>query len=293
VQDINLYHLLRFYVKKWPLIISLTIFGVVAGFIYNQYIQIPLYKSNATLLVVDSTVGSSSQNSNLINNYVDLFKSRRVIQPVIDDLKLSTSYNDLVSSISATNNKNTEVIVVSITDKDAQTSKAIAEGAVASFKNEVAQLYGKDNIQVVDDANLATEPCNVRKPLVLALAAAVGLLISVITLFFVYDFNLSRGIDSSIDDPDSVKPTLRQKLTARYRAWRLSCLCKRKFTKNPQELQVRKKSANKTRAKKSSKKPSAKKPRSTSNKKAAKSVTAQQSTPPRAKRKKVESTSNK
>jgi len=187
VQDINLYHLLKFYAKNWIWIVTFTTIGVLSGFAYNNYIQTPLYKSSATLLLISPADQKAAQDATLINNYVELFKSRRVLEPVIKKQNLNTPYESLVSSIEATNEKTTEVIKVSISTDNAQTSKSVAEGAVASFKEQVTQLYGTDNVNVVDNANLPTSPYNVHEELVLLLAGAIGFMATIIVLFFIYD----------------------------------------------------------------------------------------------------------
>jgi capsular polysaccharide biosynthesis protein len=219
-QEINLYHLLRFYAKKWAWIVSLTIVGLIAGFIYNNYIQIPLYKSDATLLVVTSGDGASVQNTTIINNYVELLKSRRVLGPVIDEQKPGVSYEDLLGHVETTNGKSTQVIKVSISTKGARTSQLLLEGAINSFKQQVVKLYTSDNVRVVDDASLPDKPYNVHEVIVLAIASAAGLLLSIIALFFVYDFRLSRGEDIASDDVVESKPKKqfnRKKLIAKVK----------------------------------------------------------------------------
>lgn len=192
MQDINLYHLLSFYAKKWIWIVLLTALGALAGFIYNHYIQTPLYKSDATLLIVSADGGKASQDSTLINNYTQLLKSRRVLEPVLKEQSLSMSYDELAGSTVATNEKNTEVIKVSIASKDPQVSKELVDGVVTSFREAIKDLYGRDNTSVVDSASLSTEPYNVRTTFLIIVTTAVGLLTSLVTLFFVYDVNLTK-----------------------------------------------------------------------------------------------------
>jgi capsular polysaccharide biosynthesis protein len=192
VQDINLYHLLNFYAKKWIWIVLLTVLGALIGFTYNQYIQTPLYKSDATLLIVSPDGGKASQDSTLINNYTQLLKSRRVLEPVLKEQGLSMSYDELAGATVTTNEKNTEVIKVSIASKDPQVSKELVDGVVTSFKEAIKALYGRDNTNVVDNASLATEPYNVRTTFLVIVTTLVGLLLSLITLFFMYDVNLTK-----------------------------------------------------------------------------------------------------
>jgi capsular polysaccharide biosynthesis protein len=192
VQDINLYRLLRFYVKKWAFIALLTIVGGFAGFVYSNYVQVPLYKSDATLLLV-STEERKVSDATLINNYIELIKSRRVLEPVLSKENYGISYEELVGSIEATNQKNTEVIKVSIDARDPQASQELVNGVVSSFRREVKELYDIENITVVDNASLSTKPYNIRTFLFTALTAAAGLSLAIITLFFAYDLSLQKG----------------------------------------------------------------------------------------------------
>lgn len=192
VQDINLYQLLSFYAKKWYWILLLTVIGAAAGYIYNTYVQVPLYKSDATLLLVSSEDRKIGQDSTLINNYIQLIKSRRVLEPVITGQGHSISYDELAGSTTATNEKNTEVIKISIASKDSETSKQLVDGVVASFKNEVKELYNLNNISVVDNASKSSQPYNVHTWALILITTLTGLFLPLIALFFAYDLSLTK-----------------------------------------------------------------------------------------------------
>lgn len=207
MQDINLYHLLKFYAKNWIWIVSLVIFGLISGFIYSSYIQTPMYKSDATLLLVRSATSSdnTTQNVTRINNYIELLKSRRVLEPVVEKQNNNMTYDDLINSIEVSSDKDTEVIKLSIASKDPKVSKELVEGAVSSFKEQVSKIYKADNVSVVDSANVATDPFNIHKEISIALFAASCLLLSLIVLFFLYDYQSTE--DKSVSDANVVKPT--------------------------------------------------------------------------------------
>lgn len=192
MQDINIYQLLNFYAKKWYWILLLTIIGAAAGFIYTTYIQVPLYKSDATLLVLSNEDRKAGQDSTLINNYIQLIKSRRVLEPALAKQNSSISYEELVGLTTATNEKNTEVIKISIASKDPEISKKLVDGVVASFKDEVKKLYNKNNVSIVDNANTSTTPYNVRTLMYISVPTLAGLLLSFIALFFAYDVSLTK-----------------------------------------------------------------------------------------------------
>lgn len=192
MQDINLYQLLKFYAKKWYWILLITLIGVAGGFVYNNYIQTPLYKSSATLILVSPGEKRSTQDVTLINNYIQLFKSRRVLEPAIREQNLNIDYDTLVQSIEATNEKSTEVIKVAISTPSADDSRALVQGSVASFKSQVKALYGLDNVTLVDDASYPERPYNVSKELVFAASGLSGTVVALLGLFFVYDYRLTH-----------------------------------------------------------------------------------------------------
>lgn len=190
--EINLYDLLAHYAKYWLFLAVSIVLGFTAGLAYTNYIQVPQYKSNATLILINSDQTSSVKDATTINNYIELVKSRRVLQPVINDRKLGQSYEQLADSIGTSNDKDTEVVKLSVSTSDPNVSQNVLNDAIASFKKQLKSLYDNDNVQVVDSASLPTEPYNVRSTLQIGLATIAGLLLAVIVVFFIYDFNLSR-----------------------------------------------------------------------------------------------------
>lgn len=185
MEEINLYKLLGYYVRNWLLILSITLTGLVAGLVYNQFIQTPMYKSNATLLVIKEA--GATQDTTLLNNYVQLFQSRRVLEPVIKSQNLDMTYEQLSSGVSAVNEKNTEVLQVSVSTKNPEVSQKFLAAAVDSFRAQVQEIYNRRNVTVVDNASDAEPPFNVNKPLQLAIATGAGFVVSLLVLFFIYD----------------------------------------------------------------------------------------------------------
>ena len=240
MQEINLYELLKHYAKYWYFIVGATLLGLIAGLIYNNIIQVPLYKSNATLIVVNTAGSTVKSDTTLINNYQQLLKSRRVIEPVISERNINDSYQAVVGSVDTTNEKDTEVIKVSYSSTSPEQSQTVLNATIESFKNKIKDIYDKDNIQVVDGASISYEPYNVSKAMQLALASAVGLLSSIIILFFVYDYKLSTK-----DKPKSDKkrkPSILARYHAKTSAIRKSRKAKKQVRKAKRELKNQAKS---------------------------------------------------
>ena len=207
MEEINLYDLLRFYAKKWLTIASFAIAGAIIGVIFTYYIQQPLYKSSATVLLVGAN-RSSSQDSVVLNNYVNLFTSRRVLTPVIDKHDYDKSFESLVSNTTAENTKNTDFINLSISTTDAKTSKVMLESAMQEFKKQAKELYGDNSVRIsiVDAANAPNDSTNVKPLQQIGIATVALTALSIIGLFFVYDYKHSQLVKAAKAQPASTSP---------------------------------------------------------------------------------------
>lgn len=184
---------MRFYARKWLTIATVVMIGAILGVIYTFFVQQPQYKSTATLLLVD-TSRTSGQQSIILNNYVQLFESRRVLEPVILEQKYDRSYTALAANTEAENVKNTDIINVSISTSSPKTSKALLEAAVMKFREEAKTLYGDGaiKINVVDAADAPVAPTNVKPLQQIGIAVIASFSLALIVLFFVYDYRMAH-----------------------------------------------------------------------------------------------------
>ena len=184
---------MRFYARKWLTIATVIMIGAILGVIYTFFVQQPLYKSTATLLLI-GTGRTSNQESVVLNNYVQLFESRRILEPVIAEQKYDATYDKLAANTTAENVKNTDIINVSITTSNPKTSKALLEAAIEKFRNEGKTLYGDGaiKINVVDAADAPVAPTNVKPIQQVGLATVAAFALAIVALFFIYDYTTAQ-----------------------------------------------------------------------------------------------------
>ena len=194
MEEINLYDLLRFYAKRWLTIAIAAMIGAIISITYTYFIQQPQYKSSATILLVGADRSSSNQGSVTLNNYVKLFTSRRVLDPVITNNDYSEDYKTLSGNTTAENVKNTDIINVSMSTSNPKTSKALLESAIQEFEKQSKSLYGNSSVKisVVDSADTPNSPSNIKPLQQIGLVAAASLALTVIVLFFIYDYRKSQ-----------------------------------------------------------------------------------------------------
>lgn len=189
MQEINLYDLMRYYAKNWLNLLGALLLGAIIGLTYTKIVQVPLYKSEATMIITGRT--SVADNAN--NNYAELFKSRLVLETVVRDKGYSGTYEQLLSRTTATTDKSSDVLRVTIADPDPKTSQLLLKSSVDTFKKQAKGIYtNSENIKTVDTASLPSSPYNVKATMQIGLAMAATFFTAIIALFFVYDYKNSN-----------------------------------------------------------------------------------------------------
>ena len=93
MEEFNISEFIRYYFSRFIIIILFVLIGMVAAIYYTENIQIPMYKSQTSLVLTRSNNSNSgitqndiSLNKNLISTYREIIKSRKILSKVIKNL---------------------------------------------------------------------------------------------------------------------------------------------------------------------------------------------------------------
>ena len=196
MDEISLKELARYILSKFYVILLALIAVVSLGEIYSIYLKTPMYNSTTKLVLTSEqtsktgiTTSDVTLSNNLVKTYSEIIKAKDVLSKVIDSLKLGMTVDQLASKISVNSVANTQIITVTVSDKDAETAKRIANELAKQFKTEIITLYKIDNVQVVDKAVAATEPYNINtvKQLITFSLAGLAAGIGIVLIMFYLD----------------------------------------------------------------------------------------------------------
>lgn len=198
---------MRYYAKNWLNLLGALFLGAIIGLTYTKIVQVPLYKSDATMIIT----GRTSAADNVSNNYAELFKSRLVLETVVRDTGYTGSYEQLLARTTASTDKSTDVLRVSIADPDPKTSQLLLKASVETFKDQASTIYANsENIKTVDTATLPGAPYNVKATMQIGLAMAATFFAAVIALFFVYDYKNSNPKRTKATEKKAAKKAKKQ-----------------------------------------------------------------------------------
>ena len=195
--------------RKLPFILLITVVTAFMGFAYSSFYVTPMYKSSTKMYVMSSlddsrtTVVTDLQvGTLLINDYVELIKSRYVLESVIEELELPMSVGQLASEISISNPESTRVITLTVKDADPIRAMQIADTVREAASEHIENVMNIEAVNVVDYADLPTMKCepNVRKYTMLGAAAGFMLMCAIFVLRFI--------LNDAIRTPDDIEKRL-------------------------------------------------------------------------------------
>ena len=212
MEEIDLKRLAKTASNKKLVIILLLIISVALGYIYSFYYVTPKYKSSVTMVLAqigqrnDDETNSITQtditlNKNLVDTYGEIIKQNAILNEVIDNLGLeNTEPKDLLKMITVVAKNNTEMLKIEVSNEDASLARDIANEIGKSFTNKVTQIYGINNVYVIDNAEIPSEPYNVNHLKDLAIFFLIGLFVSAGMVLLVYMFDTTIKEESDVEE---------------------------------------------------------------------------------------------
>lgn len=209
--ELDLKDLLNIFWEKKLIIIIITLIAIVVGFVYTIFFKEPLYTASCTLILAQKDGGESSSvtqndislNDKLIATYKELAKSNTVVREVIKNLNMSKMTEEkLKSEININAVKETQILKISVTDEDPAKAQSIANKLSEVFVKKVMEIYRIDNINIVDDAELPTNPSNINHKKDIAIFTAGGLVLSILIVFLI------DVLDATVKSPGDIEKSI-------------------------------------------------------------------------------------
>lgn len=200
--------------KRLTLIVLVTLLFTLASALVSYFVIKPVYKANISVIIGKGNV-SSSTTANTTENYNDLLlyqnsvktyailaTSRKVADDVISKLSLDMQTQELISMISATPNANTEFLTLTVKARDKELAVKIANQLAQSLKEVSKTIKNQDAINLVDDAQMPTQPDSPKPLLNMAIAFFLGLMVSTGIVFLI------EYLDNTIKSQDELEKLL-------------------------------------------------------------------------------------
>jgi capsular polysaccharide biosynthesis protein len=189
--------------QRWPVMLGCLAVALLGAMVHQVSADTQYTASTEFFLrAPDVKTSAGAYQGDLFSRqraqtYVNLFQSDDLAQSVIDKLGLTVTPQQLVSKVSATAVKNTVLMIVSVTDSNAQHAANIANGYGSVLGAYVAKLENVSNdptvgplVQVVAKASPATASASGYPTWMVAFAAlTMGISVGAASIWFLERFD--------------------------------------------------------------------------------------------------------
>lgn len=185
--------------KHFKLIFVCLLVGLLGALIISFLLVTPKYSSTTDILVnqkSDNTQAEfTAQQADLqaINTYKDVLKKPVILQPVLKSVKQRDNYNksidELTNSINISNETDSQVISVTVTDKNMYVASDIANTIGNVFTKKIKKMMKVDNVNIVTKATPDNDAVFPNKKLFSLVGLLLGLLCGCVIAFIKEYFN--------------------------------------------------------------------------------------------------------
>lgn len=207
METIDLKDMFSYFKSKISIIVLFIAVVGIMGCLYGLFIQKPVYKSSTSIVLIsESQTGATltyndvSLNQNLVSTYSEIIKSRRVLNQVIDNLSLDYSYSNLSNNVEVSSVTGTQIIKISVSDRNNKTAMKIADEIAKVFAKEIPELYNISNVNILDYAEAASNAYNVNFIKQSIIYLLVGLVLGLGITFVMYYFDRSVKNISQVEE---------------------------------------------------------------------------------------------
>lgn len=173
---------IRLVVKKLWLIVLVGALLATAGFGCGTMMKAePMYMTSAKIYVtgVEASTPSAaglSLGQQVLNNYIEILKSRPVLEEVIEKLSLNMSYKELKNCITYSIPEGTCMIEIAVAFPDPEWAKKVADELVTASGKRAQEIMGCSIPVVYEEANVPSSPYNVdnSSPIIYGLLGGVA-----------------------------------------------------------------------------------------------------------------------
>lgn len=213
MEELDLKELFLMFWNKKLEIILITLMFVAVGIGYSYFFVKPEYTSTTSLVLAQSSSSGQTgdgaisatdltMNSKLVSTYSELIKRKAILGQVCENLNIPKSnIQELRGKIKVNSAKNTEIIEISVTNKDPNIAAAIANEIAKVFGEKIVEIYNISNVYLLDRAEANAVPSNINHMKDVVIFAFIGLVIAAVYVL------IANMLDNTIKTEQDVEAT--------------------------------------------------------------------------------------
>lgn len=194
--------------SKILVIIAAALIGAIIAGIFSFFVVEPMYASTSKVYILTQSTSITSLadiqlGSSLTSDYMELIKSRPVVEKVIKNLDLDVEYEQLLGELTVETPADTRILKITIKDHDPRMAMVIADEFASVSRKQISEIMKTDEPSIVETAHLAEHPVSPNKKMNVLIGFLLGAFLSMLAIVVLY------LMDDTVKTQDDVEKYLK------------------------------------------------------------------------------------
>ena len=194
-REVDLGEIFLSILKHWYIVFLFGMIGALTAFLITKLFVTPQFVSTTRLYVLakagttDTITNSELQAGSLLSNdYVELVKSREVLDHVIAEMNLTNGNGRLLDAstlqkkLSVSVQNNSRVVRIDVTDPDPYRACDIADAIRNAASTQIQRVMDSEAVNVVDEANIPTRASSPSTSRNMTIGGLIGILAAIVII---------------------------------------------------------------------------------------------------------------
>ncbi len=195
MEEINILEFLNYIKKHFVFFGLIAIFTVLVGLFYFMVVKRPMYTSDVSLTLTGAsgqskiTTNDITLNTKMIPTYQEVITSRKVLEQVMNNLKIDKNIKSLGKNIKISAATDSLILSIAVSDTNRITARDIANEVAGIFGEEIKSLYNIQSVTILDKAVASDSPSNMSYVKSILLSVACGIVLALAFSFVIFFFD--------------------------------------------------------------------------------------------------------
>jgi capsular polysaccharide biosynthesis protein len=172
--------------KRWKMIVSITLLATLTAGIISFFIIAPKYEASTKVFVGKENTKDQNYNNSDIQMYQQLLKTyagvittNDLVEKAIDTANLNVTSEAVLGGLTVTPSANTQILEIKYISTDKVLSMKLVDAVTTEFIKTSTELIPNGNVKIIESVKMPESPVSPNKKMNIAIAFLLGIMISV------------------------------------------------------------------------------------------------------------------
>jgi len=183
---IKIEDILDILLKRWKMILSVTLLATLTAGIISFFIIAPKYEASTKVFIGKENTKDQNYNNSDIQMYQQLLKTyagvittNDLVEKAIEKADLNVTSKEVLETLTVTPSPNTQILEIKYTSTDKVLSRDLVNAVTTQFIKTSTDLIPNGNVKIIESVKMPENPVSPNKKMNIAIAFLLGLMISV------------------------------------------------------------------------------------------------------------------